>query len=165
MAPHPLSELLNLPDCDGKSPSESEVSQLIEQNQALIMETDNVIERINDALPSVRDLDATDQELDELANMAKDKFNDLVDLGMNVEARHSGPILQTAAVLLGHAISAKTAKIDRKLRTVNMQLQKAKLDASLQKSDGQKILDAEEGGGVVMDRNELIRTLLGKPKS
>lgn len=80
---------------------------------------------------------------------------------MNVEARFCGSILQTAGTLLGHAIAAKQAKIDRKLRTIDLQLKKARLDQTAQKSEGQKILDATDGGGVVLDRNELLKQILG----
>ena len=166
-----LQELLNLADpADlGIEPDEASPMFNIEENQQLLIETDAVIDRINEALPSVRSLDTTDEELDELAVMAKDRFNDLMDLGMNVESRFSGPILQTASMLLGHALTAKQAKIDRKLKTIDLQLKKARLDAQIakdsQKSDGVRLLDAEDADdGVVMDRNQLIRDLLSAAK-
>jgi len=62
------------------------------------------------SLPIVHDLDATDTDLDELSTLAKDKFNDLMDLGMNMDPRFGGVVFQTAGTLLGHAITAKTAK-------------------------------------------------------
>lgn len=113
-------------------------------------------------MPFVNDLDTTDLELDELSNLAKEKFNDLMDLGMNVEARFSGTILQTAGTLLGHAITAKQAKIDRKIRTIDLQLKKMRLDQAAQKNptEAEKLLSAEDGKGVVLDRNELLKQLL-----
>jgi len=118
-------------------------------------------------LPFVSDLDTSDQELDELSKLAQDKFQDLIDLGMNVEARFSGHILATAGTLLGHAITAKQAKLDKKLKMVDLQLKKARLDMQIkqaedkQNTDGNKLLDAEDGQGVVLDRNELLRQILG----
>ena len=47
----------------------------------------NVLDRINDALPQVRGLEADDNELDELAEMAKEQFAALNDLGMQVDSR------------------------------------------------------------------------------
>lgn len=155
-----LSELFNLPQIE--EPSPEEVETLIKENQSIINDVDTAIDKIDAALPFVNDLDTSDAELDELSELAKSKFQDLIDLGMNVEARYSGTILQTAGVLLGHAITAKQAKIDRKLKTVDLQLKKAKLDQTTQKNDGQKLLDAEDGQGVVLDRNELLKQILGK---
>ena len=54
-----------------------------------------------------------DKELNEVAQKAMDAYDDLMDLGMNVEPRFSGVILQTASQLLGHSITAKTAKMDK----------------------------------------------------
>jgi hypothetical protein len=132
----------------------------------MITAVDLAIDKIDAALPFVNDLDTSDNELDELSNLAKEKFQDLIDLGMNVEARFSGHILATAGTLLGHAITAKQAKIDRKIRTVDLQLKKMRLDQQAAKdatkTDGDKLLDAEDGKGVVLDRNELLQQILNK---
>ena len=81
---------------------------------------------------------------------------------MNVEARFSGHILATAGTLLGHAITAKQAKLDKKLRMVDLQLKKARLDAQNTKNDGEKLIDAADGNAVILDRNELLKQILGK---
>jgi hypothetical protein len=132
----------------------------------MIEAVDLAIDKIDAALPMVGDLDTSDKELDELSDLAKEKFNDLIDLGMNVEARFSVHILATAGTLLGHAITAKQAKIDRKIRTVDLQLKKMRLDQQAAKdaikSDGEKLADAEDGQGVVLDRNALLAQILGK---
>jgi len=159
-----LEELFNLPPSDSTTPEEAKSS--IEENRAIIQEVDLAIDKIDAALPYVNDLDISDKELDDLSDLAKEKFQDLIDLGMNVEARFSGHILATAGTLLGHAITAKQAKLDKKLRMVDLQLKKARLDAQIakdnNKSDGDKIIDAEDGRAVVLDRNELLKQILGK---
>jgi len=85
---------------------------------------------------------------------------------MNVEARFSGHILATAGTLLGHAITAKQAKLDKKLKMVDLQLKKMRLDQQAakdaEKNDGNKLLDAEDGKGMILDRNELLKQILGK---
>lgn len=155
-----LEELFNLPSSDS---TPEEASAILEGNRQLITEVDSVIDKIDAALPTVRDLETGDGELDELASLAKKKAEDLIDLGMNVEPRFSGVILQTAGTLLGHAITAKTAKLDKKLRMVQLQLQKARLDHQIKKDsvDGGADLPIE-GHGVVLDRNELLKQILGK---
>lgn len=166
-----LEDLFNLPPKNSDDPSLEESQMIIDENRELIAEVDNAIDKIDAALPMVDDLDVSDKELDELSDLAKDKFNDLIDLGMNVEARFSGHILATAGTLLGHAITAKQAKLDKKLRMVDLQLKKARLDLQIsqaeKKTDGDKIVDAEDGQGQILDRNDLLKQILDnkKPKS
>ena len=158
-----LEELFNLPPSDTTA---EEAKTTIEENREIIEAVDTAIDKIDAALPYVNDLDTSDKELDDLSDLAKEKFQDLIDLGMNVEARFSGHILATAGTLLGHAITAKQAKLDKKLRMVDLQLKKARLDAQIakdnNKSDGDKIIVAEDGRAVVLDRNELLKQILGK---
>jgi hypothetical protein len=156
-----LEELFNLSTDDLSTDGAAE---MVSQNRQIISEVDQAIDKIDAALPGVKNLDTADTELDELATLAKSKAEDLIDLGMNVEPRFSGVILQTAGTLLGHAITAKTAKLDKKLRMIQLQLQKAKLDHQIKK-DSSKIEpeeDAIEGNGIVLDRNELLKQILGK---
>ena len=160
-----LSELFNLPPTEettgtGETDSTVEGNPSIEEQRAIIKQVDSAIDKIDAALPFVSDLDVSDKELDELSDLAKDKFQDLIDLGMNVEARFSGHILATAGTLLGHAITAKQAKLDKKLRMIDLQLKKARLDSQTNKNDGEKLVDAADGNGVILDRNELLRQIL-----
>jgi hypothetical protein len=158
-----LSELFNLPPTEDQTPEQA--GQTIEENRAIIQEVDSAIDKIDAALPFVADLDVSDKELDDLSDLAKEKFQDLIDLGMNVEARFSGHILATAGTLLGHAITAKQAKLDKKLRMVDLQLKKMRLDQANAKNDGEKLITATDGNAVVLDRNELLKQILGeKPK-
>jgi hypothetical protein len=156
-----LEELFNLPSADATA---EEAEQVIEENRDIITEVNLAIDKIDAALPTVHNLDTGDSELDELAQLAQSKAEDLIDLGMNVEPRFSGVILQTAGVMLGHAITAKTAKLDKKLKMVQLQLAKAKHDHQVKKDAG-KAQDADEpidGHGVVLDRNELLKQILNK---
>jgi hypothetical protein len=167
-----LAELLNLPDSNFKDPAEEPVSQetkdTIEENQNMIAEVNLAIDKIDLALPFVNDLDTADNELDELSTLAKDKANDLLDLGMNIDPRFAGPIFQTASVLLGHAVTAKTAKMDKKLRMISLQLQKARLDHQIAK-DAKSADEVEDkpidGQGIVMDRNTLLQQIIASNKA
>jgi hypothetical protein len=140
-----------------------QATAVTEEQKSVFKDIDMAIDKIDQALPGVRDLDTSDTELDELADLAKDKFNDLMDLGMNMEARFSGTVFQTAGVLLGHAITAKQAKLDKKLRMVDLQLKKMRLDHQM-KQDGNNPHDPVDGEGTVVDRNTLLAQILNKPK-
>ena len=150
-----LENLLNLPTSTSEDTTPQEALDFIRENQDVITEVDTAISKIDAALPLVRDLEAGDAELDELADLAKSKAEDLMDLGMNIDPRFAGVIMQTAGTMLGHAITAKTAKMDKKLRMINLQLAKARLDHQIKK-DAKVIDDLEEvvdGKGIVLDRN------------
>lgn len=156
-----LESLFNLPE-QAPEVDVAVAKQVIDDNQEVIEAVNTAIDKIDAALPLVRDLDTGDQELDDLAELAKEKFQDLMDLGLNVDARFSGPILQTAGTLLGHAITAKTAKMDKKLRMIQLQLSKQRLDLQAKKmeADGDAPI---EGQGIVLDRNALLQQILSRP--
>lgn len=160
-----LEETFNLTPL-GEGEADVDVAKVIEENKHIITEVDSAIDKIDAALPSVRDLDTADEELDELAKLAKDKAEDLIDLGMNVDPRFAGVILQTASTLLGHSITAKTAKMDKKLKQIQLQLQKAKFDHQVKKDAGKAAEDDEpiDGKGMVLDRNALLAQILEQGK-
>ena len=82
-----------------------------------------------------------------------------MDLGMNVDSRYSGRIFEVASTMLRNAIDAKGSKIDKKLKMVELQLKKLKID----KTGGDDVGSVEESDGfVISDRNELMKKLLKK---
>jgi len=119
-----------------------------------------VADKIDAALPMVKDLDALDKDMDDYAQKAMHAFQDLMDLGQNVEDRHAAAIFDTASKMMTNAITAKTAKMDKKLKMVQLQLQKAKFDAQESKSRGDVGIqgEAEE----FEDRNALINAVIAK---
>ena len=114
-------------------------------------------DKIAAALPQVKGLgDISDSEFDALAHRATDAYDDLMDLGMNVEARYSGRIFEVAGGMLKNAIDAKAAKIDKKLKMIELQLKKQKLDQDSNENDG---VNLNGDGYVIADRNSLIEKL------
>jgi len=116
-------------------------------------------------LPAVKGLDASDIEMDELSDLAKGSYKDLMDLGMQVDSRFASEIFSVASNMLGHAITAKTAKLDKKLKMIDLQMKKMRLDQQ------QHVLDAKENDGmsatqtahgVVLSRNDLLERIIGK---
>lgn len=159
-----LEELFDLPPADvlGQPTTEIEAvvnaNATIEENKTALAAADEAIDKIDAALPTVRDLETSDNELDELADLAKNTFTDLIELSMNVEPRFSGPILQSASTVLGHAVTARIAKMDKKLKMVDLQIKKARLDKEMAADPTNS---AMEGKGMVIDRNELLKQILG----
>jgi len=74
---------------------------------------------------------------------------------MNVEARYGSRIFEVATNMLNAAITAKTNKIDKKLKMVDLQLKKLAIDKKSGKND-----DAVEGEGYILtDRNSILEKL------
>jgi hypothetical protein len=161
-----LENLFDLPEIS-ETMTAAQAVEVAQQNQNIINKVNDAIDKIDASLPLVRDLEAGDAELDELAQLAKTKAEDLLDLGMNVDPRFGGVIMQTAGTLLGHAIAAKTAKMDKKLRMISLQLQKARLDYQIEKDKKTTAPEDEavDGQGIVLDRNALLAQILNKDKS
>lgn len=127
----------------------------IEEARTQLAAIDVAIDKIDTALPAVRDLDASDTEMDELADLAKDSYKDLMDLGMQVDSRFASEIFNVAGTMLGHAITAKTAKMNKKLKVIDLQLKKMRLDQ--QTPADEQIATAQ---GQVLNRNDLLERLL-----
>ena len=119
-----------------------------------------VADKIDAALPQVRDLENLDIDMDAYAQKAMHAFQDLMDLGQNVEDRHAAAIFDTASKMMTNAITAKTAKMDKKLKMVQLQLQKAKLDHAESKINGKE--DTIQGEAQEFDRNSLINAVIQK---
>ena len=147
-----LEELFDLPSTE---PETDSVPAINETKTALIA-IDETIDKIDSALPAVRGLEASDAEMDEIANKAQKTFDDLMDLGFNVDSRFASEIFAVAGTMLGHALTAKTAKMNKKLKMIELQMKKMKLDNDIQGDDG----PAETAQGQVLNRNDLLERLL-----
>jgi hypothetical protein len=153
-----LEDLFDLP------PTQAEVEAAvpaIEENRNTIALIDATIDKIDAALPAIKGLDATDQEMDELSDLAKSSYNDLMDLGMQVDSRFASEIFSVASNMLGHAITAKTAKLDKKLKMIDLQMKKMKMDQAQEKAQA----DAPNlvpGTGSVLSgsRNDILAQIL-----
>ena len=158
-----LEELLDLPDSkeiikqDQKKDRKDIVAQ---QNETLrdIAEFD----KIAGALPAVKGLgELADKELNAIADEATTAYDDLMDLGMNVESRYSGRVFEVAGGMLKTALDAKVAKLDKKLKMIDLQLKKEKQD----KDSGYEDSGLVNGEGyVVTDRNSLLEKLKNMDK-
>jgi hypothetical protein len=130
------------------------------QTQSNLQKSYAEFDKIAASLPQVKGLgDMSDLEMDKLAVEAEESYKNLMDLGMNVDSRYSGRIFEVASNFLKNAIDAKSSKIDKKLKMVDLQLKKLKLDKEGNK-DGSPV--EESDGFVISDRNELMKKLLKK---
>tara|TARA_B100000497_G_scaffold39265_1_gene45947 strand:+ start:165 stop:668 length:504 start_codon:yes stop_codon:yes gene_type:complete len=161
-----LEDLLNLPDAkeiveNAEQQEDQQKSYEVEQQQKAFRDMAE-FDKISAALPAVKGLgELADKELNDVANKAMQAYEDLMDLGMNVESRYSGRVFEVAGGMLKTGLDAKVAKLDKKLKMIDLQLKKEKLDKDGGPSeDG--MINGE--GYVVTDRNSLLERLKGMDK-
>lgn len=164
-------------DCDGNKVVKGDFTQAwtddvnaetFKNEIALTQGTMEVAERVDSALPIVQGLEQLDREMDEYAAKAMATFEDLVDLGKNVEDRHAAPIFDSASKMISAALQAKQAKMDKKLKMIELQMRKAKLDLDTRKVDA-SLSDKEDApeeieGKFIGDRSSMLAEIMAKMK-
>ena len=162
-----LEELLDLPD-SREIIEEAKVEEKKNKKETAVAEQKETardiaeLDKISSALPAVKGLgEMADKELNEVADKAMSAYEDLMDLGMNVESRYSGRVFEVAGGMLKTSLDAKVAKMDKKLKMIELQLKKEKMDRDSSGPDGD-IVNGE--GYVVTDRNSLLERLKGLDK-
>jgi hypothetical protein len=163
-----LEELLNLPDSQ-EIVQEAKAEEKKTKKQTAIVEQEETargieeLDKIASALPRVKGLgEKADAELEDIANRALEAYEDLMDLGMNVEARYSGRVFEVAGGMLKTSLDAKVAKMDKKLKMIELQLKKEKMDRDSSNNFDGDIVNGE--GFVVTDRNSLLEKLKNMDK-
>jgi len=135
--PLPIAEILPMPDTLTK-----------------IKDQLSVADRIDEALPQVKNLETEDRDLDDYAREAMDSYQRLMDLGFNVDDRNAGKIFEVASTMMNNAITAKTTKLDKKLKMVELQLRLARLQKDLGKDEEQ-----EKPTELTTDRNAILNLI------
>jgi hypothetical protein len=135
--PLPIAEIVPMPDTLTK-----------------IKEQITVADRINEALPQVKNLESEDRDLDDYAREAMDSYQKLMDLGFNVDDRNAGKIFEVASIMMNNAITAKTTKLDKKLKMVELQLRLARLQKDLGKDE-----EPEKPTELTTDRNAILNLI------
>ena len=156
-----LEELLNLPESQDivkeEEKENKKVSKKQEKENKTALRDISEFDKIAAALPKVEGLgEMGDQELDDIGQRAVTAYEDLMDLGMNVESRYSARIFEVAGNMLKTGLDAKSAKLDKKLKMVDLQLKKQKQD-SKGESENTNLVQGE--GYIISDRNSLLEKL------
>lgn len=160
-----LEEVFGFPPIDEANAEldtqESQVPVEIQEKLDTAHATIDMANRVEIALPTVTDMQQAERELDALANTAQEQSERLMDLGFNVDDRNAGKIFEVAAQLLKTAVDAKTAKLDKKLKIIELQLRKAKMDSDNGSKDSDNVFDATEGS-VTGSRNDIVQAILNR---
>lgn len=159
-----LEQLFNMDDVENQPSTDTdddELSESVPVDVSSLQQDLSALDKINNALPAVKGLEASDVEMDDLAGKAIESYENLMDLGMQVESRFSSEIFSVAGQMLNHAITARTAKANKKLKMIELQLKQARL---AQQEAKQNTDDIPTGEAQVLDRNELLKAILDKNK-
>lgn len=166
-----IEEIFDLPPANAVEDDDTDSPITLEEtgfNLSMLHDTLEIADRINQALPLVRDLNSLDADMDKYADQAMKAFKDLMDLGQNVDDRNAAAIFDVAGKMMTNAISAKTAKAEKKLKMLDLQLRKARLDLDTRKVDAILLSAVEPEEGVAEefeDRNSLINAVIDKLKN
>lgn len=162
-----MEDFFNLPPAESfEEIEEVESISYVRSREELLEEATTIsaeltmLEKIDMALPEVSDLRVHDQEMDDISTRAISTFNDLIGLGGNVPDMHAGKIFEVASMMLKTALEARNAKAEKKLRVIELQLKKAKLDQAVHLESG----GGPRSGGE-FDRNELMKYIISNGKS
>ena len=135
-----LEDLFNLPDNEDMVKNTEEVNPL-EQMQNIIKQNTNKKENFEAT---------SDIELDDIATAAKNTYNDLMTLGMNVDSRYSARIFEVASAFLKISLDAKSTKVNKVLKTMELEYKKSKDEG---KQSSANFVGADH---IVSDRNSLL---------
>lgn len=151
----PLEETFNL------SPK-SDYDDGVHDSELELPDEDSIVAEMHDvsnsekadvALSKVGDIAEHDKEMDEIAEVAMNTFAELVSLGHDAHPLHAGKMFEVAAVMLKTALDARESKSNRRMKTVELQIRKHKVDSETGK------FQQDTGNRPIFDRNELLRII------
>lgn len=98
-----------------------------------------------------------DDEMDKFSNDAKQYSEEIFQLGMDVEPRHSAEMFNASANMLKIAIDAKNAKIEKKVKFLELELKRKRQELDEHRAG----LHIEENNDNVVfeDRESLLDSL------
>jgi hypothetical protein len=112
------------------------------------------------SLVSADELQKLDKEFDEIAEDALEQFDTLIDHAFNSAPSHQGKLFEVAASMMTTALNARTAKVDKKLKLMKMQLEQAKFERMLAKEQQNPVQGTIESETVVKDsRNRIMEEI------
>jgi hypothetical protein len=168
-----LEETFNLPSMQLPEIDAEEIEEVDGYTADEMMQLMARADKIDAALPQVAGLDKMDADYDNYARKSIAAFDDLIELGKNVEDRHSAEIFNAASSMMGNALNAKTNKAQKKLEVVKLQIQKAKLELENEKLDylkkrHLKVADGDDPeettGQIIATRNDVLNEILASMK-
>lgn len=143
-----IDKLLNLKTNEGQQMTEFDTEDSVKKVTDLVKQMSNS-EKVDQALFMVTGLEKHDIEMNSVASEAYRSYQELMSLGMNTPVAHAAKIFDAANNMLRLVLEANMSKVDKKLKIIDMQLKKSKLD---NQNDSQN-------AGIGLDRNDIIKAI------
>lgn len=150
-----LEEVLNLPPMEKnfqEQEDDSSETSLAELENSLV----TVEEKVEAALTAVSELNEHDSEMDRIAREAMESYEEFKQFGMNSSDVHAAKILDSATAMLKTALEARNSKAERRMKTLDLQMKKMRLDLQKAKEAGGG-RDVSQGGS--FNREDLLKML------
>lgn len=128
-----LEDELNIPATYEDDHFEHDDVDIDSREQAIntanaIMSSLSTSEKIDAALPSISGLEVHDREMDDISKRAIDAYDELVHLGRASPVMYSCKVYEVAGQVLKTAMDARDSKINKKIKLLELQMKKMKLD-------------------------------------
>lgn len=134
------------------APEEDEMSS--DEIKAALAEAKN----LKTQLRQIPDILEKEGEIDSIANDAAKYFEDIMDKAFNTEDRFAPELFNSANSMLKTALDGKTAIVNAKLKLLDLELKKRKLENDFQSKGGPASGMNSQGEEIIMaDRNSFLK--------
>lgn len=157
-----LEDAFNLPEMEEVQNSLNKLNEAMTNDEKEKEELNEMVDDLNNKMNSEEfnqfmDLKTNDSEMDEIAEKTMKEFENLMNLGKDVQSRDAGKIFEAASHMAKIALEAKGRKTDSKLKLFELSLRKKRLEQIQEKQD------QEANGGEIQDqfmsREELVKLI------
>jgi len=131
-----------------------------EARAANIISALSTAEKVDHSLSVVTGISDHDSEMDEIASEALASYLELKELGAEQSDAHAARMMEVASTMLKTALEARDAKVTRKLKTLDLQLKRLKLEQDAKKNQ-KAAEDSPSEEGMEFDRDHLLSKLRG----
>ena len=101
--------------------------------------------------------DEHNKETDAIRKKALEAFDDIMELGKNVEPSRSARMFEVAGQFLRTGLDATNSKADKQLKTAKLRMEAKKLQI-----DDDTLDKLEHGAEIFADRNSILKKLVGE---
>lgn len=108
-------------------------------------------------LRQIPDILEKEQEIDDIANNAAKYFEDIMDKAFNTEDRFAPELFNAANSMLKTALDGKNAIINAKLKLLDLELKKRKMEQDFEGKGGPQTREIDGRSVTLSDRNSLLR--------
>ena len=107
-------------------------------------------------LMQIPDILEKEEEIDDIAETAAKYFEDIMDKGFNAEDRYASELFNSANAVLKTALDGKNAIINAKLKLLDLELKKMKIEADMNRNQGKGAPIKDVNGTTYANRNDLL---------